>query len=97
LREACERVGLEGVSTHSFRRTALTQLSNAGIPMRIIQEISGHRTLDELYKYLEVRPEQVRGAISALSMLTPVGDADGDSIGKPMFGEGGQLPLTEMV
>jgi hypothetical protein len=46
---------------------------------------------------LEVRPEQVRGAISALSMLTPVGDADGDSIGKPMFGEGGQLPLTEMV
>jgi integrase/recombinase XerD len=97
LREACERIGLEGVSTHSFRRTALTQLSNAGIPVRIIQEISGHRTLDELYKYLEVRPEQVRGAISALSMLTPVGDADGDSLGKPMFSDGGQIPLTEMV
>jgi integrase/recombinase XerD len=47
-------------------------MSNAGIPLRVIQEISGHRTLDELYKYLEVKPEQVRGAISALSMLTPV-------------------------
>jgi integrase/recombinase XerD len=47
-------------------------MSNAGIPLRIIQEISGHRTLDELYKYLEVSPEQVRGAIAALSMLTPV-------------------------
>ncbi|NEO59428.1 MAG: site-specific integrase [Moorea sp. SIO4G2] len=76
LREACKRVDIEGVSTHSFRRTALTQLSNAGIPLRVIQEISGHRTLDELYKYLEVRPEQVRGAISALSMLSPVESAE---------------------
>ncbi|VEP12850.1 Integrase [Hyella patelloides LEGE 07179] len=72
LREACKRVGIEGVSTHSFRRTALTQMSNAGVPLRIIQEISGHRTLDELYKYLEVQPEQVKGAIANLSMLTPV-------------------------
>ncbi|MCA2655963.1 site-specific integrase [Microcystis sp. M061S2] len=72
LREACRRVGIEGVSTHSFRRTALTQMSNAGIPLRVIQEISGHRTLDELYKYLEVRPDQVIGAVSSLSMLAPV-------------------------
>jgi integrase/recombinase XerD len=56
LRSACRRVGIEGVSTHSFRRTALTQMSNAGIPLRIIQEISGHRTLDELYKYLDSQP-----------------------------------------
>jgi len=79
LRQACHRIGLEGVSTHSFRRTALTQLSNAGIPMRIIQEISGHRTLDELYKYLEVRPDQVRGAISSLSMLSPVDETQTDA------------------
>jgi integrase/recombinase XerD len=72
LREACRKVGIEGVSTHSFRRTALTQMSNAGIPLRVIQEISGHRTLDELYKYLEVKPEQVLGAIASLSMLTPI-------------------------
>ncbi len=38
---------------------ALTQMSNAGIPLRVIQEISGHRTLDELYKYLEVKPEHL--------------------------------------
>ncbi len=69
---ACLLVGIEGVSTHSFRRTALTQMSNAGIPLRVIQEISGHRTLDELYKYLEVQPDQVKGAIASLSMLTPV-------------------------
>lgn len=84
LREACEKIGLEGVSTHSFRRTALTQLSNAGIPLRVIQEISGHRTLDELYKYLEVKPEQVRGAAAALSMLSYTSD---NYIGKPLYND----------
>jgi integrase/recombinase XerD len=73
LREACNNLEIEGVSTHSFRRTALTQMSNAGIPLRIIQEVSGHRTLDELQKYLEVSPAQVRGAVAALSMLSHVG------------------------
>jgi len=70
FRQACKRVGIEGVSTHSFRRTALTQMSNAGIPLRVIQEISGHRTLTELQKYLEVTETQVRGAVSALSMIS---------------------------
>lgn len=67
LDEACERVGLVGVSTHSFRRTALTSLSNAGTPLRVIQQISGHESLAALQKYLEVSEEQVRGAIASLS------------------------------
>lgn len=74
LRETCERIGFEGVSTHSFRRTALTQMSNAGIPLRIIQEVSGHRNLEELQKYLEVRPDQVLAAVSSLSMLGHMGE-----------------------
>lgn len=73
LRKACQRLGIVGASTHSFRRTALTQMSNEGIPLRVIQEVSGHRNLEQLQKYLEVKPEQVRGAVSALSMLAPVG------------------------
>nr|WP_242040887.1 tyrosine-type recombinase/integrase [Coleofasciculus sp. FACHB-1120] len=36
LRKACKRVGLEGVSSHSFRRSALTQMSDALIPLRIV-------------------------------------------------------------
>jgi integrase/recombinase XerD len=70
FREACKRVGIEGASSHSFRRTALTQMSNAGIPLRVIQQVSGHRTLTELQKYLEVSDAQVRGAVASLSMLS---------------------------
>ena len=66
LKSASFRVGLEGVSTHSFRRTALTMMSSAGIPLRVIQEISGHNDLGTLQRYLEVSPEQKRNAVSAI-------------------------------
>jgi integrase/recombinase XerD len=73
LREACKKVGLEGVSTHSFRRTALTQMSDSNIPFRVIAEISGHHNLTQLHAYLEVKPSQVRGAIASLSQLSYIG------------------------
>jgi len=69
LAEAFLRVGMEGFSTHSFRRTALTQMSNAGIPLRVIQKLSGHRSLAVLQEYLEVGDAQVRGAANSLSAL----------------------------
>ncbi|WP_414552570.1 tyrosine-type recombinase/integrase [Anabaena sp. CCY 0017] len=76
FREGCKQVDIEGASTHSFRRTSLTLMSNAGIPLRVIQEISGHRNLEQLQRYLEVESSQVRGAIAALSMLTPVANSE---------------------
>ncbi len=66
LVKACDRVGLLGVSTHSFRRTALTMMSSAGVPLRHIQEISGHNDLGTLQRYLEVTPEQRKKAISVI-------------------------------
>ena len=65
--QACSRVGMEGFSTHSFRRTALTQMSNAGIPLRVIQKLSGHRAIAVTPEYLEVGDAQVRGAANSLS------------------------------
>ncbi len=73
LRNACRSIGLEGVSTHSFRRTALTQMSDANIPFRVIAEISGHHNLTQLHAYLEVKPDQVKGAIASLSSLSYIG------------------------
>lgn len=72
LRKACARVGIEGVSTHSFRRTALTQMSDNNIPLKVIAEVSGHRNLSQLNAYLEVKPEQVLGAVASLAILAPI-------------------------
>ncbi len=66
MRQVCEKLELEGFSTHSFRRTALTQMSDAGIPLRHIQAISGHRSLSALERYLGVTDKQKQNAIHAL-------------------------------
>ncbi len=66
LREAFAELAIAGSSTHSFRRTALTRLSKAGVPSRAIQEISGHETLSVLQKYLEGTEQQVVDAIASL-------------------------------
>lgn len=66
LRDACYRLEIEGVSTHSFRRTALTRMSDAGVPLRHIQAISGHKTLSALERYLGVTEQQKQSAIATL-------------------------------
>ena len=67
LRETCLKLDIEGVSTHSFRRTALTVMSDGGVPLRHIQSISGHKTLSALERYLDVSDEQKLNAIAKLS------------------------------
>ena len=68
LRFALRRVDLDemGFSSHSFRRTALTTMSNSGVPLRHIQSISGHRSLAALERYLGVTDQQKESAISTL-------------------------------
>lgn len=67
LAGACNQVNITGASMHSFRRTALTELHNQGVPLRVIQKISGHKSLDALQRYFDVTDEQLRGAINSLS------------------------------
>ena len=54
LRKAIEELGLQGTSTHSFRRSFLTSCSQNGVPLRNIQSISGHSNLQVLANYIEV-------------------------------------------
>ena len=65
LRTVCGKLGLEGVSTHSFRRSALTAASSKGVPLRVIQSISGHSSLDILQRYLSVTDNQKKEAALA--------------------------------
>jgi integrase/recombinase XerD len=66
LRQACQKLGIKGVSTHSFRRTALTRMHARGVPLRTIQRISGHSSLAALSVYLEVTDENVRDAVNLI-------------------------------
>jgi len=66
LKEVCEALELRGVGTHSFRRSLATSLHGKGIPIKTIASITGHESLNELSRYLEVTPQQRRAAILTL-------------------------------
>lgn len=68
FRDCCKRLGIKGASTHSFRRSALTYMYRSGIPLRTIQEISGHHNLGTLQRYLEVDSEDLKKAIACISL-----------------------------
>lgn len=63
---ARERTAIEGSATHSWRRTALTNMSAEKVPLRTMQKVSGHERLSNLQKYVEVTREQMVMAINQL-------------------------------
>lgn len=63
LRKLCKQVGLEGVSLHSFRRSAAQSAVARGIPLHHVQALTGHKSLGSLGEYLQATPEQVLAAI----------------------------------
>ena len=65
LRTACSEQDVVGASTHSLRRSALTAASDKGVPLRVLQSISGHSSLEMLQRYLDVKDEQKRAAALA--------------------------------
>jgi integrase/recombinase XerD len=63
LRQTCERLGLEGVSTHSFRRTLATDCVRRGVALNVVQQITGHASLGSLGHYLEADETEILAAI----------------------------------
>ena len=60
FKQVCDRLGFEHVSTHSFRRTSINRMREAGMKLEAIQKVSGHRSLDGLSHYLEVSEAELK-------------------------------------
>lgn len=67
LELAARESGLEGVSSHSFRRSALSSASEAGVPLAALRALSGHQSLQTLQRYLEVSPTAKQQAAAAFA------------------------------
>ncbi|MEH2071616.1 MAG: site-specific integrase [Nostoc sp.] len=68
LRSAVNKAGLsgKGISTHSTRRTFITNLAKNGINLAMIKKITGHADLKVLSAYIEVSEEDMKNAIATL-------------------------------
>ncbi|MEP0810000.1 site-specific integrase [Trichocoleus sp. ST-U2] len=69
------------MSTHSFRHSALTQMSNTLIPLRIVQEVSGHRNLSQLQLWID----RAGLLIHLLKMQSPVEQVTQNDVEKYFF------------
>ncbi len=55
--------GILGASSHSGRRSFLTNLSEQGVAARVLQALAGHRSLATTQKYIDVNPAMLRRAV----------------------------------
>ena len=58
-----EGAGLEGASSHSGRRTFLTNLANKGTAIHLLKTLAGHRSIQTTATYLYSSPTQLREVV----------------------------------
>ena len=60
-------IGLDDCSSHSGRRTMITQLASKGVSVRVIQELARHSDLSTTQRYIDVSVDKLKNAVSLVS------------------------------
>jgi len=66
FREACERAKLESLGPHVLRHTFGSRLVMAGVDLRTVQELMGHKTIAMTLRYAHLSPDHKRAAMETL-------------------------------
>lgn len=66
MRNIYINAGFTGCSSHTGRRSAISQLANKGVGIRIIQKFSGHKQLQSVQHYLDANEELIKSAIKLI-------------------------------
>ncbi len=70
MKKLCANAGVVGHKTnHSLRASSATAMYNARIPEKLIQERTGHRSLDALRTYERSNDQQQKEAVSSILSL----------------------------
>jgi len=58
--------GLTSASSHSGRRTFITQLANKGVGVRVLAALAGHSSISTTQRYIDVNDTQLASAVELL-------------------------------
>jgi integrase/recombinase XerD len=58
--------GIKGASSHSGRRTFITNLASKSVSVRVLAELAGHSSIATTQRYIEVNDDQLRKAVELL-------------------------------
>lgn len=67
FRTACRRAGIAGLRVHDLRHSHASWLVMAGVPLRTVAELLGHRTLDMVQRYTHLAPAHLAGAVERIA------------------------------
>jgi len=56
-------VGINGASSHSGRRSFITNLASQGVSVRVLMQLAGHRNISTTQAYIDVNDNQMRAAV----------------------------------
>ncbi len=56
-------VGIEGASSHSGRRSFITNLASKGVGVKVLMTLAGHRHIGTTQAYIDVNANQLRAAV----------------------------------
>ena len=82
LWRACKRAGIRGVRWHALRHTFASHLVMRGVPLKAVQELLGHATIDMTMRYAHLAPVVHREAVAHLDRAIPAGHLMGTEPGK---------------
>jgi integrase/recombinase XerD len=61
-----KRAGIAGASSHSGRRSFITNLASKGVSVRVLASLAGHKSIATTQRYIEIGDHQKRSAVELI-------------------------------